>query len=117
MLFHHHKLVFKQFPDQLFVHGLPLSKYLSQVITGLGSGYFKPLQALFQDLECTNRLMFHTVNLNLDLVHTVCYLLLHSRLFYLGFQCLKCFGQLLDIKAKLLSESMVILICKALLSF
>ena len=70
------------------MHGLPLHKFFGQVIIGPSTDCFKPLQVLFQDLECTGRVMFHTVNLDLDLVHVVRYLLLHSRLLHLAFQCL-----------------------------
>ena len=61
--------------------------------------------------------MFHMADLDLDLVHAIRHLLLHSRLIHPAFQCPKGFRQLLAIGAKLLLESRVILICRPPLSF
>ena len=61
--------------------------------------------------------MFYTFDLDLDLVHTVTHLLLHSRLIHPAFQCPEGFRQLLAINSKLLSESTVVLICRAPLRF
>ena len=61
--------------------------------------------------------MFHMIDLDLDLVHTVCHLLLHNRLLHLAFQCLEGFRQLLAIYAMLLLKSAIVLVCKAPLSF
>ena len=99
------------------MHGLPLPKFFGQVITSLGTGSLKPFQALFQGLACMDRIFFHVVNLDLDLVHTVCSLLLLSRLIHSTFQCPESFHQLLAINAKLLSESTIVLLYRALLYF
>ena len=64
-----------------------------------------------------DRVMFNTVDLDLDLVHTVHHLLLHSSLIHLAFQCPQGFRQPLTINAKLLLESTVVLICRTPLSF
>ena len=82
-LLQHHKLVFKHFPDRFSVHDPPLHKFLGLVITGLGTGCFKPLQVLFQDLACIDRVMLHKVDFDLDLVHIVYHLLLHNCLVHL----------------------------------
>ena len=70
-----------------------------------------------QDLVGTDRLMLHVVDLDLDLIHAVHHLLLHSRLLHLVFQCMEGFQQLLAINAKLLSKSAIVFVCKAPVCF
>ena len=72
-----------------------------------------PLGAVLRPGACMDRVIFHTVDLNLDLVHAIYHPLLHSRLIHLAFQCSESFRQLLAINAELCwSKSKVVLICR-----